>query len=144
MTESQASSAELAKWLLERLMKEAPAIVSCGLMSADGLPIQLVGEPHHIAKDELAAIAAGFASLARSSGKQLTGDTTYRQVTVAYGEILLIVQVAGEGAVQTAVTKIDADPDAIGYAMEKLRDGVPEVMKARARESLAVGDPAGP
>lgn len=134
-------------WLLTGLVERVPHARSALLLSADGLVKAEHGlEPS--TADQLAALAAGLYSLARSAatlpqapsatepGAWETGGEV-RQVVVQLAGALLSVCAAGQGACLAVLTGPDADPTILGYEMALMVRSVRPFLATPARQRAA-------
>lgn len=106
-------------WLLDGLASRVPYTRSALLLSSDGL----VKAAHGLERDgadQLAALASGFYSLARSTGKRFDPVGDVRQIVVELSASLLFVTAAGNGAVLAVLAGREADATVLGYEMAML------------------------
>jgi predicted regulator of Ras-like GTPase activity (Roadblock/LC7/MglB family) len=129
-------------WLLDDLVRRVPGADRAVVLSADGL---LIGRSATISRDDadqLSAVASGFQSLSRSTGRHFGGGAV-RQTVVEMENSFLVVTAAGTGAYLALITEIDADMGMVAYEMNLLvrqvgtylsslpRVGVPETETSR-------------
>jgi predicted regulator of Ras-like GTPase activity (Roadblock/LC7/MglB family) len=130
-------------WLLAALVKKVPHARSALLLSADGIKKAHTGMNADQA-DQLAAIASGMFSLARSAGAQFGSDAGVRQVIAELDDTMMFVSTAGSGAVLAVTTDRDADPGLVGYEMSVLVKSVRPALETPVRAAaLASGDKVG-
>jgi predicted regulator of Ras-like GTPase activity (Roadblock/LC7/MglB family) len=106
-------------WLLNELTHRVPEIERVVMLSRDGLA---VGASGGLAKDEterLAAIAAGFQSLARGTADYLEASHV-RQVIVEMAGKYLFVVAAGEHGCLAVVASAQAELGLVAYEMALL------------------------
>lgn len=130
---SQAS--DLA-WLLSSLVDRVPHTRSTVLLSSDGLTKALHGLDLDSA-DQLAAIASGLISLARSAGAKFGGGDGVRQVVAELDDTLLFVSSAGFGSVLAVLADREADAGVLGYEMAQLIRSVRPFLGTPARRGAA-------
>lgn len=103
-------------WLLDALVARVPHMDGAVALSRDGLA---TGASTALSREEaerLAAIAAGFHSLARGAVRQLDGEQV-RQVVVDMASVFLFVTAAGDGSCLAVVASADADVGLVAYEM---------------------------
>ena len=86
-------------WLLDDLVERVPAAQQAVVLSVDGL---LTGKSHSLATadaEHLAAVASGFAGLARTAGRHFRGGAV-RQTIVEMETAFLFITAAGNGSCQ--------------------------------------------
>jgi predicted regulator of Ras-like GTPase activity (Roadblock/LC7/MglB family) len=128
------STTDLA-WLLHGLVQRVPHTHSALLLSSDGLKKAVHGlDPDRA--DQLAAIASGLFSLARSAGDRLGGGEGVRQVVAELDETLLFVSTAGSGAVLAVLAARGADAGVLGYEMAQLVKSVRPYLATPARRAV--------
>jgi predicted regulator of Ras-like GTPase activity (Roadblock/LC7/MglB family) len=106
-------------WLLDDLVARVPQIEKAVVLSRDGLA---TGASAVLAQDDaerLAAIAAGFHSLARGAAGYLAADQV-RQVIVDMAGAYLFVTTAGDSGCLAVVATSAADVGLIAYEMALL------------------------
>ncbi|THV42279.1 roadblock/LC7 domain-containing protein [Glycomyces buryatensis] len=131
-----ASPASDLGWLLASLVKKVPHARSALLLSADGIKKAYSGLDIDQA-DQLAAIASGMFSLARSAGAQFGANPGVRQVIAELDDTLLFVSTAGSGAVLAVAASRDADPGLVGFEMSILVKSVRPVLETPMRSPAA-------
>lgn len=123
-------------WLLRRLVEQVPHTRSAVLLSADGL----TSASHGIGPDradQLAAIASGLFSIARSAATRFGRSEGVRQVVAELDDTLLFVSSAGFGSVLTVVADREADAGVLGYEMAQLVKSVRPFLASRPRKTGA-------
>jgi uncharacterized protein len=106
-------------WLLDDFVDRVPSAQQAVVLSVDGL---LVGASHGLTQPEaehLAAVAAGFASLARSAGRHFGGGPV-RQTIIEMESAFLFVTAAGTGACLAVLSSADSDIGQVAYEMAML------------------------
>jgi predicted regulator of Ras-like GTPase activity (Roadblock/LC7/MglB family) len=106
-------------WLLDDLVSRVAQIDKAVILSRDGLAIGASADLSREDAEYLAAVAAGFQSLARGFGQQLAcGDP--RQTIVEFESAFLFVTAAGEGSCLAVLASSDADAGLVAYEMAVL------------------------
>jgi len=119
-------------WLLDDLVSRVAQIDKAVILSRDGLAIGASGGLAREDAEYLAAVAAGFQSLARGFGQQLScGDP--RQTIVEFESAFLFVTAAGEGSCLAVLATSDADAGLIAYEMAVLVRRVGQHMGVKPR-----------
>lgn len=106
-------------WLLSGLVQRVPYTRSALLLSSDGL-VKAVHGLEKDGADQLAALASGFYSLARSTGKRFDPVGDVRQIVIELSASLLFVSAAGRGAQLAVLAGREADAAVLGYEMGML------------------------
>ncbi|HWG98358.1 MAG TPA: roadblock/LC7 domain-containing protein [Pilimelia sp.] len=129
-------------WLLDDLIARVPYAEQAVVLSADGL---LIGASRDLGREEgehLAAMAAGFQSLARSASRHFQAGPV-RQTVVEMESAFLFVTAAGHGACLALRSGAEADIGLIAYEMAMLVARVGENLSTSARTPAAPVDAAG-
>lgn len=106
-------------WLLDDLVKRVAGAQRAVVLSSDGL---LIGRSRELTREDaehLSAVASGFQSLARGTGKHFGGGNV-RQTVVEMDDAFLVVTAAGQGACLALLTSADADMGMVAYEMNLL------------------------
>ncbi|GGK44526.1 roadblock/LC7 domain-containing protein [Nocardia camponoti] len=121
-------------WLLDNLVAGTPGARHALLLSGDGLKICHTPELDTDRADQLAAIAAGFQSLAHGASVEFgDGRGGVRQsMTEFYGGILFVIE-AGSGAHLAVIATEDADAGLVGHTMHQLVEQLGEHLAAQPR-----------
>jgi predicted regulator of Ras-like GTPase activity (Roadblock/LC7/MglB family) len=106
-------------WMLDDLVARVPQIEKAVVLSRDGLAIGASAIMDQEEAERLAAIAAGFHSLARGASGYLTGDRV-RQIIVEMAGAYLFVTAAGDNGCLAVVTSAAADVGLVAYEMAVL------------------------
>ncbi|MEU6811486.1 roadblock/LC7 domain-containing protein [Streptomyces sp. NPDC046831] len=109
-------ASEDLSWLLTGLVNRVPHTRSALLLSSDGLVKAAEGLDTDAA-DQLAALASGLYSLARSAGRHFDDGGDVRQIVTELSTSLLFVSTAGHGAVLAVLAGREADAAVLGYEM---------------------------
>ena len=119
-------------WLLDDLVDRVPAAQQAIVLSADGL---LMGSTHGLVREDaehLAAMAAGFQSLAKGASRHF-GAGTVRQTVVEMEHAYLFVTAAGQGACLAVLAAADSDIGLVAYEMAMLVTRVGQNITSPAR-----------
>jgi predicted regulator of Ras-like GTPase activity (Roadblock/LC7/MglB family) len=126
------TDAASADWLLDDLVVRVPAARQAIVLSVDGL---LTGKSRTLSRmdaEHLAAIAAGFAGLARTAGRHFRGGPV-RQTIVEMEEAFLFVTAASNGSCLAVWSDAASDIGLIAYEMAILVERIGHTMVAPAR-----------
>ncbi len=116
-------------WLLDDLVQRVPEITKAVILSQDGMTL---GASNTLGRDDaehLAALAAGFQSLARGAGQRFGGGNA-RQTIIEMEAGFLLVTAAGSGTCLAVITGPGADLGLVAYEMA--------VMVRRSAEHIRV------
>jgi predicted regulator of Ras-like GTPase activity (Roadblock/LC7/MglB family) len=123
-------------WLLSSLVQRVPHTRSALLLSTDGLKKHYHGLDNDGA-DQLAAVASGLCSLARSVGDRFGNSNGVRQVVVELDDVMMFVTAAGSGTVLAVLAGREADVGVLGYEMGQLVKRVPSYLATPTRNAVA-------
>ena len=122
-------------WLLDDLVKRVPQVTKAVMLTQDGLAIGASGGLSREDAEHLAALAAGFQSMARGAGQHFGGGRV-RQTIIEMEAAFLFVSAAGQGTCLAVLSTGDADIGLVAYEMA--------VLVRRSNEHLGVAArPAG-
>src|SRR5437588_12500096 len=96
-------------WLLDDLVRRVAHIGKAVILSQDGLALGASGTLDRDDAEHLAALAAGFQSLARGAGRHLGGGAV-PQAIIETEAGLLLVTAAGRGTCLAVLAQPVADP----------------------------------
>ncbi|MFE8950157.1 roadblock/LC7 domain-containing protein [Streptomyces sp. NPDC007856] len=125
-------------WLLNDMVRNVPDIGHAVLLSTDGL---MRGATDHLTRDHaerLAAVASGFHSLAKGTGRHFGGGAV-RQTVVEMEAGFLFVCTAGENTVLAALTPDTADIGVVAYEMAMLVKRLRHHLAVDSRSGLPAG-----
>jgi predicted regulator of Ras-like GTPase activity (Roadblock/LC7/MglB family) len=125
-------------WLLDDLTARVPELDRVVMLSRDGLAISSSSFMSKEDAERLAAIAAGFYSLARGSAASLGGDQT-RHIIVEMTGRLLFVAAAGPDGCIAAVAGTGARLSVVAYEVTLLARRVATHMPGPRRAFLGGG-----
>ncbi|WP_431948332.1 roadblock/LC7 domain-containing protein [Actinacidiphila sp. bgisy167] len=106
-------------WLLNDMVQRVPSIGHAVVLSTDGL---LLAGSDGLAREhaeQLSAVASGFHSLAKGTGRHFGGGTV-RQTMVEMEAGYLFVCAAGDNACLTVLSPEQADIGVVAYEMARL------------------------
>jgi predicted regulator of Ras-like GTPase activity (Roadblock/LC7/MglB family) len=129
-------------WLLDDLIERVPFAQEAVVLSSDGL---LIGASQGLSREDgehLAAMAAGFQSLARSASRHFRAGTV-RQTVVEMDSAFFFITSAGQGACLAVLSGAEADIGLIAYEMAMLVTRVGESMSTPVRQPTVSNDVAG-
>jgi len=116
-------------WLLDDLVQRVGPISKAVILSADGLAIGASSTLEREDAEHLAALSAGFQSLARGAGRYFGGGEV-RQTIIEMELGFLLVAAAGRGTCLAVLAEQSADLGLIAYEMA--------IMVRRSEEHLGV------
>lgn len=117
-------------WLLDDLVSRVPHINKAVILSQDGIALGASRSLDRADAEHLAALSAGFQSLARGACQRF-GSGTVRQTMIEMSGGFLFVIAAGDGTCLAVLTDADADVGVGAYEMA--------VLVRRTGEHLQVG-----
>lgn len=106
-------------WMLDDLTARVPEIEMVVMLSRDGLPVSSSSAVPREDAERLAAIAAGFYSLARGSAASLGGEQTRHIIVEMTGRFLFVAAAGHDGCV-AAVASAGARLGLITYEITLL------------------------
>jgi predicted regulator of Ras-like GTPase activity (Roadblock/LC7/MglB family) len=124
-------------WLLDDLRSRLPGADRAIVLSADGLLIGRSSNMHRDDADQLAAVASGFQSLSRSTGRYFGGGAV-RQTVVEMDDAFLVVTAAGTAAYLALLTTVEADMGLVAYEMNLLVRRVGTYLTSQPRGDIPV------
>ncbi len=116
-------------WLLDDLVQRVPEITKAVILSQDGMTLGASNTLERDDAEHLAALAAGFQSLARGAGQHFGGGNA-RQTIIEMEAGFLLVTAAGSGTCLAVITGPGADLGLVAYEMA--------VMVRRSAEHIRV------
>jgi len=126
-------------WLLDDLVLRVGHIRQAVFLSQDGLAI---GASRGLDRDDaehLAALAAGFQSLARGAGRHFAGGQV-RQTIIEMTSGFLFVTAAGQGTCLAVLTGSEADVGQVAYEMAVLVQRTGDHLTVNRRTRTALSD----
>jgi predicted regulator of Ras-like GTPase activity (Roadblock/LC7/MglB family) len=116
-------------WLLDDLVRRVPQVTKVVMLTQDGLAIGASAGLSREDAEHLAALAAGFQSMARGAGQHFGGGRV-RQTIIEMEAAFLFVSAAGQGTCLAVLSTGDADIGLVAYEMA--------VLVRRSNEHLGV------
>jgi len=116
-------------WLLDDLVRRVGPISQAVILSADGLALGTSSTLDQAGADHLAALSAGFQSLARGAGRFFGGGQV-RQTIIEMESGFLLVAAAGHGTCLAVLAEPSADLGVVAYEMA--------ILVRRSEEHLGV------
>ncbi|MGI5200496.1 roadblock/LC7 domain-containing protein [Spirillospora sp. CA-108201] len=126
-------------WLLRGLGEEVPVIRGSVLLSSDGMMKAADGFDRASA-EQLAALASGLFSIARSAGTKFDDSNEVRQVVAELKSSQLYISWAGYNSVLAVLARAEADPAVVGFEMARLIKAVRPFLDTAARSTAAASD----
>jgi predicted regulator of Ras-like GTPase activity (Roadblock/LC7/MglB family) len=125
-------------WLLDDLVLRVADIERAVFLSQDGLALGASRGLDQADAEHLAALAAGFQSLARGAGRHFGGGEV-RQTIIEMSSGFLFVTAAGHGTCLAVLTGAQADVGLVAYEMAVLvqRTGDHLQVNMRTRSALS-------
>jgi predicted regulator of Ras-like GTPase activity (Roadblock/LC7/MglB family) len=121
-------------WLLNDFVHRIPAAQQAVVLSVDGL---LLGASNGLTQSDaehLAAVASGFASLARSTGRHFRGGAV-RQTIVEMEHSFLFITAAGSGACLAVLSTAESDIGLLAYEMAMLVERIGHTLTTPPRRA---------
>ncbi len=125
-------------WLLDDLVKRVPQVAKAVMLTQDGLAIGASAGLSREDAEHLAALAAGFQSMARGAGEHFGGGRV-RQTIIEMESAFLFVSAAGHGTCLAVLSTGDADIGLVAYEMAILVRRSNEHLGVAARPSGVPG-----
>jgi predicted regulator of Ras-like GTPase activity (Roadblock/LC7/MglB family) len=125
-------------WLLDDLVMRVAPITKAVILSQDGIAL---GASRSLGRDDaehLAALAAGFQSLAKGAGSHFGGGAV-RQTIIEMESGFLFVAAAGSGTCLAVLTDSNADLGHVAYEMAILVRRTGEHIRVGVRAPAANG-----
>jgi predicted regulator of Ras-like GTPase activity (Roadblock/LC7/MglB family) len=125
-------------WLLDDLVLRVAHITKAVILSQDGIAL---GASRTLDRDDaehLAALAAGFQSLAKGAGQHFGGGAV-RQTIIEMEDGFLFVTAAGSGTCLAVLARRDADLGLVAYEMALLVRRTGEHIRVNTRAAAQHG-----
>jgi predicted regulator of Ras-like GTPase activity (Roadblock/LC7/MglB family) len=126
-------------WLLDDLVLRVAHIERAVFLSQDGLALGASRGLDQADAEHLAALAAGFQSLARGAGRHFGGGEV-RQTIIEMTSGFLFVTAAGQGTCLAVLTGAEADVGLVAYEMAVLVQRTGDHLKVNMRTRSALSD----
>ena len=124
-------------WLLDDLVLRVPHLQQAVFLSQDGLALGASRGLEQADAEHLAALAAGFQSLARGAGRHFGGGAV-RQTIIEMTSGFLFVTAAGQGTCLAVLTGAEADVGLVAYEMAVLVQRTGDHLKVNMRTGSAL------
>ncbi|MQA94963.1 MAG: roadblock/LC7 domain-containing protein [Streptosporangiales bacterium] len=134
-SDSPNQAADLA-WLLKGLAEEVPVVRGSVLLTSDGL-VKAAHGLDRVSAEQLAALASGLFSIARSAGMKFDNSKEVRQVVTELKSSQLFISWAGHNSVLAVLAEGEADPSLVGFEMARLIKAVRPFLDTAARPAPA-------
>jgi predicted regulator of Ras-like GTPase activity (Roadblock/LC7/MglB family) len=108
-------------FLLSALVADVPGVCEAAVVSSDGLLIALSENVDRATGDRLAAVAAGFMSVARGAAAPLRAGAVH-EVIVELEQAHIVVMGISDGSALAVVARRPCDVGLIAYEMAMLSD----------------------
>ncbi len=115
MTRARLASLRQLDWLLDDFVRRVSQVSKAVILSQDGIAL---GASQTLERDDaehLAALAAGFQSLARGAGRHFGGGSGVRQTIIEMESGFLLVSAAGSGTCLAVIAEQGADLGLVAY-----------------------------
>jgi predicted regulator of Ras-like GTPase activity (Roadblock/LC7/MglB family) len=126
-------------WLLDDLVRRVAQVTKAVILSQDGMAL---GASQSLGRDDaehLAALAAGFQSLARGAERHFGNGGAVRQTIIEMESGYLLVAAAGSGACLAVIAGPHADLGLVAYEMAILVRRTGEHIRVNTRASALSG-----
>src|SRR6202034_3988629 len=126
-------------WLVDDLVRRVAAITKAVILSQDGMTLGASDTLERDDAEHLAALAAGFQSLARGAGRRFGGGAV-RQTIIEMESGFLLVSAAGSGTCLAVLTGGEADIGQVAYEMAILVQRTGDHLQVNMRTRSALSD----
>lgn len=127
-------------WLVSKFAREVPGVAHALLVSVDGLAVAASEHLPAERADQLAAVAAGLASLATGAAELFEGGQVLQSVIEMQNGFLLLMRV-GDGSHLATLAATGCDIGQIGYEMAVLVERVGAVVQSTRRSEPGFAHP---
>ncbi len=125
-------------WLLDDLVRRVAHVSKAVILSQDGIALGASDTLERDDAEHLAALAAGFQSLARGAGQHFGGGAV-RQTVIEMEAGFLLVTAAGSGTCLAVIARQGADLGLVAYEMAVLVGRSGEHIRVNTRASAISG-----
>ncbi|MEU4743942.1 roadblock/LC7 domain-containing protein [Actinosynnema sp. NPDC023658] len=122
-------------WLVSNFAERVPGVAHAVVISVDGLLLTASNGLPHDRADQLAAIAAGVASLTESAARCFDGGGVLRSVVEMQYGIMLLMSIR-DGSCLAVLAAPDADVGQVAYEMTVVVDQVGQLLTPELRAQL--------
>ena len=124
-------------WLLDDFVERVPAAQRAVVLSVDGLLMGGSRGMEQADAEQMAAVAAGFASLSRSAGRHFQAGPV-RQTIIEMEEAVLLVTSAGQGSCLAVLSDAASDIGMVAYEMAMLVERIGHNLATQPRAAAQV------
>jgi uncharacterized protein len=128
-------------WLIGNFATKTPSVAHAMVVSADGLPVAVSDRLDRAKAAQLAAIAAGLASLTQGAASLLDRGLV-KQAVVEMDRGLLLVMSISDGSCLTVLAAAPCDLGVVAYQMAVLVTRVGDLLTPTLRAELQAALPA--
>jgi predicted regulator of Ras-like GTPase activity (Roadblock/LC7/MglB family) len=122
-------------WLISNFTERVPGVAHAVVISVDGLLLTASAALPADRADQLAAIAAGVASLTDSAARHFDGERVLRTVIEMEGGIMLLMSIR-DGSCLAVLAAPDSDVGQVAYEMAVVVDQVGQMLTPELRAEL--------
>jgi predicted regulator of Ras-like GTPase activity (Roadblock/LC7/MglB family) len=126
-------------WLLDDLVRRISEVSKAVILSQDGIALGASQTLERDDSEHLAALAAGFQSLARGAARHFGGGSGVRQTIIEMEAGFLLVSAAGSGTCLAVIAEPGADLGLVAYEMAVLVRRTAEHIQVNTRASALSG-----
>ena len=126
-------------WLLDDLVRRVAHITKAVILSQDGMTLGASDTLERDDAEHLAALAAGFQSLARGAERHFGNGGGVRQTIIEMESGFLLTTAAGAGTCLAVITEPGADLGLVAYEMAILVRRTGEHIRVNTRASALTG-----
>ena len=134
-----AGAADQLGWLLDDLVRRISEVSKAVILSQDGIALAASQTLERDDAEHLAALAAGFQSLARGAARHFGGGSGVRQTIIEMEAGFLLVSAAGNGTCLAVIAEPGADLGLVAYEMAVLVRRTGEHIQVNTRASALSG-----
>jgi len=134
-----AGAADQLGWLLDDLVRRISEVSKAVILSQDGIALAASQTLERDDAEHLAALAAGFQSLARGAARHFGGGSGVRQTIIEMEAGFLLVSAAGSGTCLAVIAEPGADLGLVAYEMAVLVHRTAEHIQVNTRASALSG-----
>ncbi|MGH3544433.1 MAG: roadblock/LC7 domain-containing protein [Mycobacteriales bacterium] len=127
-------------WLIESFVQQIPGIAHSVAVSADGLLMATSAALPRDRADQLAAIAAGVASLTRGAANIFEGGRVSQTVVEMESGFLIVMAISG-GSCLAVLASQSCEIGQVGYEMALLVERVGAVLTPALRSTIGTPTP---
>jgi predicted regulator of Ras-like GTPase activity (Roadblock/LC7/MglB family) len=122
-------------WLISNFTERVPGVAHAVVISVDGLLLTASAALPADRADQLAAIAAGVASLTDSAARCFDGERVLRTVVEMEGGIMLLMSIR-DGSCLAVLAAPNCDVGQVAYEMAVVVDQVGQMLTPELRAEL--------